>query len=196
MHSHTETRNPRASPCPLSPAKTVLESSPEQGLGYIKVQRSHRNRKLAFTHFQYQSIHQQVNSADFGRPKITLKVTALWVRLHSRVTWTGDKGAPEEGLEGLPGSHHPHEKEDLHFHPWHEAPGSLSLFSLPATPVPVCISKEVSTSRVHRPQLPPFAQGLRGPSIMEILLHFSLGCPHQDPGAILPTFRIRGSASG
>ncbi|KAF3823731.1 hypothetical protein GH733_007199 [Mirounga leonina] len=63
-------------------------------------------------------------------------------------------------------------------------------------PILVCVSKEVSTSWVHRPQLPPFAQGLRGLSIMEILLHFSLGCPHQDPGAILPPFRIRGTASG
>ncbi|XP_027976646.1 uncharacterized protein LOC114222353 [Eumetopias jubatus] len=63
-------------------------------------------------------------------------------------------------------------------------------------PILVCVSKEVSTSWVHRPQLPPFAQGLRGLSIMELLLHFSLGCPHQDPGAILPPFRIRGTASG
>lgn len=66
----------------------------------------------------------------------------------------------------------------------------LSLFSLSAMPILVCVSKEVSTSWVHRPQLPPFAQGLRGLSIVKILLHFSLGCPHQDPGAILPPFRI------
>lgn len=31
---------------------------------------------------------------------------------------------------------------------------------------------------------------------MEILLHFSLGCPHQDPGAILPPFLIREGPSG
>lgn len=42
---------------------------------------------------------------------------SLWVGLQNQVTWMRDKGAPEEGLEGLRGSHHPPEKEDLHFHP-------------------------------------------------------------------------------
>lgn len=31
---------------------------------------------------------------------------------------------------------------------------------------------------------------------METLLHFSLGCPHQDPGAMLPPFLIREGPSG
>lgn len=37
-----------------------------------------------------------------------------------------DKGAPGESLEGLTGSRHPEEKEDLYSHPWHEAPGAWS----------------------------------------------------------------------
>lgn len=66
------------------------------------------------------------------------------------------EGAPGEGLDGLMGFRHPCSKEACHPH---QGPG-LSLLSLLAMPIPACASTEVSTFWVHRPQLPPYPQGL------------------------------------
>lgn len=99
-----------------------------------------------------------------------------------------DEGAPVEALEGLAGSHHPHKKEDLHSIPERHQGLSLSLFSLPAMPIPVSVSEEISTSWVQTTASSLCSGPVRGLSIVEKkLLHFSLECLHQDPRAMLPT---------
>lgn len=84
---------------------------------------------------------------------------------HSQATWIRDKGfqggapPPQSGWTQVLGTHR--RKKIITPAPGTKLQGpGLCLFSWPAMPIPEHVSEEVSTSWVHRPQLPPYPQGL------------------------------------
>lgn len=122
----------------------------------------------------------------------TLKATALLVSLIFRQAGWEMEGASGDGMDCH--FRHPCSKE-ARCHPTRSWP-KLVLTAGHANPAWAHLKRLAHSGYTDHSFLLPSGPVLRGLSIGETLLHFSLGCPHQDPGAILPPFRVRGGLLG